>query len=227
VTEFGTALDNLGIAQRRVAEIFGVSARHIRRWRNGTRRVPRPVGIVCNLLAVGVVTVEQVEAAALVFTRTNGGGAEPEPASLHVERAPVPAEAATVKIDGDAGPEAPAPPVEPAPAPAEAAAALTLVKINGASVAPAPEPAETLAEKVCRLTGCRWPNGDPKGPNFFFCNAAVIKPPYCPRHHDAAYMTRSSPEARPEFQLRGLAPPMRKPMVRCPAHAGEKQPAHF
>ena len=111
--------------------------------------------------------------------------------------------------------------------PAEAAAALTPVKINGAPVAPAPEPAETLAEKVCRLTGCRWPNGDPKGPNFFFCNAAVIKPPYCPRHHDAAYMTRSSPEARPEFQLRGLAPPMRKPMVRCPAHAGEKQPAHF
>ena len=82
--------------------------------------------------------------------------------------------------------------------PAEAAAALTPVKINGAPVAPAPEPAETLAEKVCRLTGCRWPNGDPKSPNFFFCDRATVREPYCEAHHARAYLLRRPmSEARP------------------------------
>jgi len=60
-------------------------------WKSGTRRLPHAVGIVCNLLTTGVVTIEQVEAAAPVPARTNGG-ANPEPsAPLLVTPAPVPA----------------------------------------------------------------------------------------------------------------------------------------
>src|SRR5262249_56009627 len=66
------ALDTLGVTQRRAAKLFNVNPRHIRRWRSGARRVPHAVGIVCNLLATGVVTIEQVEAAAPVH-------AKPEP----------------------------------------------------------------------------------------------------------------------------------------------------
>jgi hypothetical protein len=107
----------------------------------------------------------------------------------------------------------------------EAAAAVTPVKINGGAepglpaprlVAPAPEPAvidrnQTLAEKVLALTGCRWPHNDPRHPDFFFCNAAVIEPPYCPRHRDAAHMPQPSSKTvsahRPGFRPSGsLAP---------------------
>jgi hypothetical protein len=66
----------LSIEQRHIARLFNVTPRHIRRWRSGDRRVPHAVGIVCNLLAMGVVTIEQVEAA--VPARTNGG-APPTP----------------------------------------------------------------------------------------------------------------------------------------------------
>ena len=96
-TEFGAALGALGVTQRRAAQWFGVSPRHIRRWKSGTRHVPHAVVIVCNLLAMGAVTIEQVEAAAPA-----PGSAVPEPpASLLVEPAPeqptlAPAEAATV-----------------------------------------------------------------------------------------------------------------------------------
>jgi hypothetical protein len=96
-TEFGAALITLRIKQRSAARWFRTSERNIRRWKSGDRHTPPAVGIVCNLLAMGVVTVEQVEAAALVPTQTKGGGAEPEPPA----------------------------PLEPTPTPAEAAAALT------------------------------------------------------------------------------------------------------
>jgi hypothetical protein len=68
-TEFRATLDALGIAQHRVAQLFGVGPRSVRRWQDGDRRVPCGVGIVLRLLAAGAVTVAQVEQAAI---RTNG-----------------------------------------------------------------------------------------------------------------------------------------------------------
>src|SRR5262245_41625210 len=65
-TEFRKTLDTIGVTQRHAARLFSVSSRHIRRWRSGDRRVPHAVSVVCNLLTTGVVTIEQVEAAALV-----------------------------------------------------------------------------------------------------------------------------------------------------------------
>jgi len=76
--EFRAALDVLGLTQGRIAELFNVSPRHVRRWKSGSRCVPRAVGIVCNLLTAGAVTLEQVEQSAVPApARTNG--AEPEP----------------------------------------------------------------------------------------------------------------------------------------------------
>jgi len=199
-TEFTT----LGITQRRAAKIFDVSERHFRRWRSGDRQIPIGVAILLRLVAMGRVSLADVErAAGLVIN----GRASPEPP---LERAPVPAEAAAaltpVKITGDAEPRLPAPPVEPTPTPTRA------------------DPSLSTAQKVLALgAGCRWPHNDPRHPDFFFCDAAVTEPPYCPYHRRAAFMTRSSPETRPGFRLRGLAPPMKRPLVRCPAHAGEKQ----
>jgi hypothetical protein len=93
--EFGAAIVTLGITQRRVAELFGTSPRHVRRWQSGARRVPRGVAIVLNLLTTGTVTIEQV-AAASTPAKTNGRAKAALPASL-VEPTPEPrAEAATV-----------------------------------------------------------------------------------------------------------------------------------
>src|SRR5262245_8345438 len=86
-TEFHAALDALGITQRRAAKLFNVTPRHIRRWRSGTRRAPHALGMVCNLLTTGAVTIEQVEAAAPISARTNGSGKSGPPASLFVEPA--------------------------------------------------------------------------------------------------------------------------------------------
>jgi hypothetical protein len=85
VTEFARALDTLDIPQFRAAKIFAVSERSLRRWRDGTRRVPRGIGILFRLLAAGVVTAVQVEEAAAAIpapARTNGAKLEPpaEPA---------------------------------------------------------------------------------------------------------------------------------------------------
>ena len=66
-TEFRATLAELG--ETRIAEMFAVTPRHVRRWKSGTRHVPRAVGIVCNLLAMGVVTVEQIEQAAFPAPR--------------------------------------------------------------------------------------------------------------------------------------------------------------
>src|SRR5262245_2780116 len=91
--EFRATLGALGIAQRRVAQLFGVGPRSVRRWRRGDRRLPRGVDIVFRLLAAGVVTVDQIEQAAIPIPARTNGSAEPEPlAPLCV--APVPAQAA-------------------------------------------------------------------------------------------------------------------------------------
>jgi hypothetical protein len=66
-TEFHEALGSLNLAQQRVAALFDVSSRAVRRWRDGQRKVPCGVNIVVHLLAAGAVTVEQVPA------RKNGG----------------------------------------------------------------------------------------------------------------------------------------------------------
>ena len=189
VTEFSAALKKLGFPQNRVAKLFGVSCRHIRRWQHGDRTVPRAVRLVINLLVAGAILIDQVEQAAdPVPTQTNGVKPEPParlrdepepklPASLRVEPAPAPAEAAAartpVKINGDAGPGAPAP----------------------RRVAPAPELAvidrdQTLAEKVLALGDacCRFPIGDPRCQGFFFCSRpTAAQQPYCKDHTRAAY----------------------------------------
>jgi hypothetical protein len=81
-TEFRAALGALNITQRRLAQLFTVNPRTVRHWGYGDRRLPRGVAIVLRLLTTGVVTVEQVEAAALVSTKP-----EP-PAPLLVGPAP-------------------------------------------------------------------------------------------------------------------------------------------
>jgi GcrA cell cycle regulator len=87
-TEFGAVLDALGLAQHRVAQLFDVTPRSVRRWRSGDRPVPCGVSIVLRLLAAGAVTVAQVEQAAILApARTNGGKGKPS-APLRVEPAP-------------------------------------------------------------------------------------------------------------------------------------------
>lgn len=71
-TEFHEMLSALGLAQHRVAQLFGVSPRSVRRWQYGDRRVPCGVGIVLRLLAAGTVTVAQVEQAVPIPARTWG-----------------------------------------------------------------------------------------------------------------------------------------------------------
>src|SRR5262249_38482504 len=88
----------LGITQRRVAELFNVTPRHVRRWRHGDRRIPRGAAIVLRLLAAEMISIDQVERAAFPVPARTNGGAEPEPpAPLLVE--PAPASAALVRTE--------------------------------------------------------------------------------------------------------------------------------
>lgn len=89
VTEFGATLGALGLAQHRIAKLFSVGPRSVRRWQHGDRRVPRGVAIVCRLMATGTVTVAEVErAAASTPTRTNGRTKPKPSAPLLVTPAP-------------------------------------------------------------------------------------------------------------------------------------------
>jgi hypothetical protein len=104
VVEFRETLATLGLAQCRVARWFAVSARCVRRWEHGDRRIPHGVAIVIHLLSVGTVTAVQVEEAAAAIPapvrRTNGGG-EPSPPRVEPEQsALVCAEAATLVDPG-------------------------------------------------------------------------------------------------------------------------------
>src|SRR5262245_38263928 len=90
-TEFGETLGALGISQSRIALLFRVGSRSVRRWRHGDRRVPCGVDIV--LRPVRAVTIDQVEQAAIaILGRTNGSAKPGPPASLLV--APAPAQSA-------------------------------------------------------------------------------------------------------------------------------------
>ena len=87
-TEFHKILGVLGIA--RIAALFGVAGRTVRHWRSGDRHLPRGAHILVHLIAAGMVSIEQVEQAAVsIPARANGGGAKGEPpAPLLVEPAP-------------------------------------------------------------------------------------------------------------------------------------------
>src|SRR5262245_44397070 len=88
-TEFRTTLGALGLAQRRVAQLFGVGPRSVRRWQRGDRRLPLGVDIVFRLMAMGAVTIAQVEqAAVLIAARTKGGAKRESLAPLPVAPAP-------------------------------------------------------------------------------------------------------------------------------------------
>jgi hypothetical protein len=88
-TELRETLSALGITQHRIAQLFGVGPRSVRRWQDGERRVPCGVGIVLRLLAAGTVTVAQVEQAAVAIpARANGSDKRSAPTSLLVEPAP-------------------------------------------------------------------------------------------------------------------------------------------
>ena len=76
-TEFGAALAGLGLGQQRVARLFSVGARAIRRWETGERSTPTGVNLVVRLLATGTVTIAEVEAAVAIPARTNGSAPAP------------------------------------------------------------------------------------------------------------------------------------------------------
>jgi transcriptional regulator with XRE-family HTH domain len=87
-TEFHEILGALGFAQRRVAQLFGVGSRSVRRWQRGDRRIPLGVNILMHLLTAKTVTIEQVEQVAVALSaRTNGGGS---PAPLRGDANPTP-----------------------------------------------------------------------------------------------------------------------------------------
>ena len=153
--EFRATLGALGIAQRRVAQLFGVGSRSVRRWRDGTRRVPVGVSIVFRLLVTGAVTVDQVERVAVPSPIWTNGSAKEEP---------------------------------PAPRPAEPA--LDQSALARARAAARADPGLTTAEKVIALAlgACRWPGGDPRHSDFYFCGDPVAEKSYCKHHHALAYM---------------------------------------
>jgi GcrA cell cycle regulator len=78
-TEFARALDAFDLSQSHAGQLFQVSPRHIRRWRSGSRRLPHAVGILCNLLSMKMVTLEQVELAAAAWTHGRAQGESPAP----------------------------------------------------------------------------------------------------------------------------------------------------
>jgi GcrA cell cycle regulator len=74
-TEFHETLGVLG--QHRIAGLFNVAPRSVRRWQSGDRHIPLGIDILLHLITAGIVTIEQIEqVAGLVPIQTNGG-AEP------------------------------------------------------------------------------------------------------------------------------------------------------
>jgi hypothetical protein len=77
--EFRAMLGALGLAQQRVAEIFDVRPRNLRRWRRGDRPIPHGVRILLRLLAIRAVTVAQVEEAAEAVISLDAAAASGNP----------------------------------------------------------------------------------------------------------------------------------------------------
>jgi GcrA cell cycle regulator len=166
-TEFHEALGTLGLAQQRVAAMFGVGPRSVRRWQYGERRVPCGVGIVFRLLAAGAVTIDQVERAAV--HRINGG---PKPFIV------------------ESGLEAPKPELPPVPLVPASEQSANLAEAAPEQSATDPNLTSTAA-KVAALTAraCHWPIGDPASPEFRFCGRLVSAPPYWQQHRGQAYLS--------------------------------------
>src|SRR5262249_4979631 len=147
-TEFRAALDALNITQRHAAQLFAVNPRHIRRWRSGDRRVPHAVGIVLRLLAMGAVTIDQIEQAAVPALARTNGSAQPEPP--REAAVPLASLASSPRTNG----------AEPEP------------------LAPLEEVPAALAVCALAPKTCCWPLGDPQRPGFHFCGAVTEKGPY-------------------------------------------------
>jgi hypothetical protein len=82
---------SLDVAQHRLAQLFGVSPRSVRRWRDGKRRTPYGVQLVLNLLATEAISITELERAAV---RINGG-AKPVPHRIE----PVPEQKALARAE--------------------------------------------------------------------------------------------------------------------------------
>jgi GcrA cell cycle regulator len=206
-TEFHEALGALGIAQQRVAALFGVGPRSVRRWQYGERRIPSGVGIVLRLLATGAVTVEQVEQAAGPLSARKNGFPEPSaPLAEQVEQAAVSVPMVEAPAPANGGAEPGLPPaaldLEPLSEPSTDLAELTPepsapLPLEAEPTIPLADPVPTsTAEKVAELTSriCHWPIGDPQHSDFRFCGEATTIPPYCEEHRAVAYMV---PPPRP------------------------------
>jgi hypothetical protein len=154
--ELRTMLDTFG--QQRAARLFATSSRNLRRWRDGTRRIPRAVTLVCRLMAVGAVTIEQAERAAAVPSpiRTNGGTNKPVP--------PAPLRA------------------EPAPEERSASARAR----TAARADPGLTTAEKLC--ALPVGACHWPYNDPRDRDFRFCGKPTARGSYCERHALQAHL---------------------------------------
>jgi hypothetical protein len=79
--EFRATLGALGLTPRHAARIFAVGPRSIRRWQDGARSVPRAVTLVCRLMAMKAVTIEQVEEVAVSSPIRANGNAKDEPSA--------------------------------------------------------------------------------------------------------------------------------------------------
>jgi GcrA cell cycle regulator len=185
----------LDIAQQRLAHLFDVTPRAVRRWRDGERRTPRGVALVIRLLAAGALSIEQLEQVAgpLSARRMNG-----EPERPIVESALEP----SAPLDlTEALPEVTLPHHGATPAGelvaslAEAAldqpAALGHGHVDTVPNLPSADPLLTsTAEKLVALAprSCHWPIGDPQHSDFHFCGEATAIPPYCAAHRAEAYM---------------------------------------
>src|SRR5262249_55412237 len=93
-TEFRETLGALGLTQHRVAQLFGVGPRSVRRWQRGDRRLPLGIDILFRLMAMGAVTIDQVEQVA-ISVRINGN-AKPNPLAPPPV-APAPAQSALAR----------------------------------------------------------------------------------------------------------------------------------
>jgi transcriptional regulator with XRE-family HTH domain len=97
--ELHAMLDALGLTQHRIARLFGITPRSFRRWVRGDRRTPRGIIILVRLLRAGVVTIAQVERAA-VPARTNGRTKPRPPTPRRVE--PEPEQSAVARAEAAA-----------------------------------------------------------------------------------------------------------------------------
>jgi hypothetical protein len=196
-------LGTLGIAQHRVAKLFGVGPRSVRRWQCGDRRVPCGVDIVLRLLAAGTVTLAQVEQAAVpipvrsssfrvgntavVLSESQTGEISPPAVPEINETAePEPAESETPEQSAWAPAE-----TATSAAPAVGAARKEIAADAQVDAQVDGRAGLTTVEKVLALApgACRWPYGDPDHPDFrFCCDPAVEKQPYCKHHCARAYM---------------------------------------